>query len=229
MNEIAAIADAGGSAPVRPTPVLRASAELRGRSSADVGRARGDTGRRQALSGLAGLALFSLTVGLSRPAGGPAAVPGSPRVASATRSLDIVVAQTGETFSGVFAEGQTYDPRKLAQLSRLLRDYWSGAVRPIDPALFDLMARVQGQVGQPLRVLSGYRAQRTNRFMHLVGFDVAEHSLHTAAKAVDFMVPGVPARKLGEIARQCGAGGVGIYRSGFVHIDTGMTRNWVGD
>jgi uncharacterized protein YcbK (DUF882 family) len=138
------------------------------------------------------------------------------------------VAQTGEAFADVFAEGERYDPDKLARLNRLLRDYWSGAVRPVDPALFDLMARVQARVGQKLRVLSGYRSPQTNRFMHLVGFDVAEHSLHTAAKAVDFMVPGVPARMLGEIARQCGAGGVGIYRSGFVHMDTGMTRSWTG-
>jgi uncharacterized protein YcbK (DUF882 family) len=186
-------------------------------------------GRRGALSRLTGVTLFSLTMGLSTPANGPVSVAGTPRLSNMARSLDIVVAQTGETFSGVFAEGDQYDASKLAQLSRLLRDYWSGATKAIDPALFDLMARVQARIGQPLRVLSGYRSQQTNRFMHIVGFDVAEHSLHTAAKAVDFMVPGMPARQLGAIARQCGAGGVGIYRSGFVHMDTGMTRSWVGD
>jgi uncharacterized protein YcbK (DUF882 family) len=64
--------------------------------------------------------------------------------------------------------------------------------------------------------------------MHMAGFDVAEHSLHIAAKAIDFMVPGIAPDKLGALCRQCGAGGLGIYRSGFVHVDTGTERNWTG-
>jgi uncharacterized protein YcbK (DUF882 family) len=186
-------------------------------------------GRRGALSGLAGTAVFSLAMGLSTPADGPAIRPGTQPAGPVPRHLNLVVAHTGETFSDVFAEGDQYDGQKLARLNRLLRDYWNGEVKPIDPALLDLMARVQAIVGQPLRVLSGYRSWRTNRFMRIVGFDVAEHSQHVAAKAVDFMVPGITAAKLGEIARRCGAGGIGVYRSGFVHIDTGMQRNWTGD
>jgi uncharacterized protein YcbK (DUF882 family) len=223
------MADTIPPATSRPLPVLRASSELRHRPVSYARPAGGGPGRRTVLSGLAGAAVFSATLAIPVPM--PAGVPaggGMPRRARAARSLDIVVAQTGETFADVFAEAEHYDPDKLARLNRLLRDYWTGAVRPVDPALFDLMARVQARVGQKLRVLSGYRSPQTNRFMHLVGFDVAEHSLHMAAKAVDFMVPGVPARTLGEIARQCGAGGVGIYRSGFVHMDTGMTRSWTG-
>jgi uncharacterized protein YcbK (DUF882 family) len=95
--------------------------------------------------------------------------------------------------------------------------------------LFDLLARMQALIGQPLRVLSGYRSWQTNRFMYLVGFDVAEHSQHVAARAVDFTVPGIPPQRLGDIARQCGAGGVGVYRrSAFVHVDTGPRRDWTG-
>jgi uncharacterized protein YcbK (DUF882 family) len=144
------------------------------------------------------------------------------------RSLDLVVAATGEAFTGVFADGEHYDDASLGRLNRLLRDSWSGAVKTIDPALFDVLARVQAEVGQTLRVLSGYRAWRTNRFLQIVGFDVAEHSQHVAGKAVDVAVPGVTAAALGAVARRCGAGGVGIYRSGFVHIDTGAARDWTG-
>jgi uncharacterized protein YcbK (DUF882 family) len=142
--------------------------------------------------------------------------------------LNIVAAHTGEAFSDVFAEGDRYDDHGLARLNELLRDHRTGEVKSIDPALFDVLARIQSQVGQPLRVLSGYRSWQTNHLLHMAGFDVAEHSLHIAAKAIDFMVPGMPAAKLGEICRQCGAGGLGIYRSGFVHVDTGAERNWVG-
>jgi uncharacterized protein YcbK (DUF882 family) len=88
---------------------------------------------------------------------------------------------------------------------------------------------VQSQIGEPLRVLSGYRSWQTNHMLYMAGFDVAENSLHIAAKAVDFTVAGVPVSTLGEVARQCGAGGIGLYRSGFIHVDTGAVRNWTGD
>ena len=145
------------------------------------------------------------------------------------KHLSLVVAQTGESFSDVFADGDRYDDRGLAKLNQLLRDFRTGEVKSIDPGLFDVLARIQSQVGQPLRVLSGYRSWQTNHMLYMAGYDVAEHSLHIAAKAVDFMVPGIAADKLGDICRQCGAaGGLGIYQSGFVHVDTGPKRNWTG-
>lgn len=217
--------DAG---PPTPTHSLRASDELRYRPSAMASGSSGGVGRRAAVSGAAA---FALAMGLSSPAIGPIVRPGGggPAATAERRTLDIVVAHTGETFSDVFAEDGRYEAPKLARLSRLLRDYATGEVKAVEPALLDLMARVQAQIGQPLRVLSGYRSGRTNRFMHIVGFDVAEHSLHIAARAVDFMVPGIGAPKLAEIAKRCGAGGIGVYRSGFVHIDTGPPRAWSGD
>ncbi len=139
------------------------------------------------------------------------------------------MAHTGEVFSGTIGEGERHDARKLARLNRLLRDYSTGEVKAIDPRLFDILCDVQAHIRQPLRILSGYRSWRTNRFLHIVGFDVAEHSLHVAGKAIDFMVPGVPAAALADVARQCGAGGIGVYRSGFIHVDTGTRRNWTGD
>ncbi len=213
--------------PSRPVSDIRLDADMRWRPSTQPAPADGLIRRRAALSGLAGAAAFSATIGLSTALHGPSVDEGM-RADAAPRSLNLVAAQTGETFSDVFAEGGRYDNAKLARLNRLLRDYQSGEVKPIDPALFDLMARVQSYIDQPLRVLSGYRSWRTNRFMYLVGFDVAENSQHVAAKAVDFSVPGMAAAKLGEIAQRCGAGGIGIYRSGFVHIDTGPSRHWTG-
>ena len=139
------------------------------------------------------------------------------------------MAHTGESFADVFAAGDRYDDTGLARLNKLLRDYRTGEVKSVDPALFDVMARVQAQVGQPLRVLSGYRSAQTNHLLHMAGFDVAEHSFHISARAVDFTVTGVSVATLGDIARQCGAGGIGLYRSGFIHVDTGPVRNWSGE
>jgi uncharacterized protein YcbK (DUF882 family) len=209
-------------------PPLCADATLRLRPT-EVAARDGGMRRRTALTGLTGVAAWSVAMGLSTPADGPSSATDPGRGALAPRYLSLVVTHTGESFADVFAEGDSYDAQKLTRLNKLLRDYASGETKPIDPALFTVLARVHAEIGQPLRVLSGYRSWRNNRFMRLVGYDVAENSQHVAGKAVDFMVTGVTAAKLGEIARRCGAGGVGIYRSGFVHVDTGPVRSWTGE
>lgn len=185
--------------------------------------------RRAAVSGLAAAAVTLVSGALAKgPTVRPEGTRGGAGGVGAPKRLNLVVAQTGETFSDVYADGDQYDDHGLARLSRLLRDFRTGEVRSIDPALFDVLARVQAQVEQPLRVLSGYRSRETNQMLHMAGFDVAEHSLHIAARAVDFTVPGLPVAQLGDIARACGAGGIGLYRSGFIHVDTGPQRNWAG-
>ncbi len=191
--------------------------------------ANGVVRRRAALAGLGGAALGLAMGSPSADARGPSVRSESLSVSLKPKHLNLVVAQTGESFSDVFADGERYHDDGLTRLNRLLRDYRTGEIKPIDPALFDLLARVQSQIGQPLRVLSGYRSWQTNHMLHLAGFDVAENSLHIAAKAVDFTVAGIAVSTLGEIARRCGAGGIGLYRSGFIHIDTGPVRNWTGD
>jgi len=194
--------------------------------------ASGAVRRRLALSGLAGTAL-SLATGSSVRARGPSvrseSLQSSLQSTLHPKYLNLVVAHTGESFADVFAAGDRYDDTGLARLNKLLRDYRTGEVKSVDPALFDLLARVQAQVNQPLRVLSGYRSAQTNQLLHMAGFDVAEHSFHISAKAIDFSVTGVPVATLGDIARQCGAGGIGLYRSGFIHVDTGPVRNWSGE
>jgi uncharacterized protein YcbK (DUF882 family) len=205
----------------RSTLSLRASPELRPQPSTHA-----PMGRRNAVSGVTAVALFSLAMVLPRSAGEQRQETGT---AFRPRHLDLVVTHTGEVFRGTIGEGERHDARQLARLNRLLRDYSTGEVKAIDPRLFDILCEVQARIRQPLQILSGYRSWRTNRFLHIVGFDVAEHSLHVAGKAVDFMVPGVPAAALADVARQCDAGGVGIYRSGFIHVDTGARRNWAGN
>ncbi|HJQ57705.1 MAG TPA: DUF882 domain-containing protein [Vineibacter sp.] len=216
--------DGDAPAPDRSVPGLRAESDLRLRPSMAT-TAHGGLRRRAALAGLTGIAAGALCVGVPTPANGPAVVLVGARGGSGTRFLSLVAAHTGETFAG----GEPFDEQKLARLNRLLRDYSSGEVKPIDPALFTLLSRIHAEVGLPLRVLSGFRSWRNNRFMRLVGYDVAENSQHVAGKAVDFTVAGIAASKLGEIAHRCGAGGIGVYRSGFVHVDTGPQRQWTGE
>jgi hypothetical protein len=58
---------------------------------------------------------------------------------------------------------------------------------------------------------------------------VAKTSQHTAGKAMDFYIPGVPLAKLRATAMKFQGGGVGYYPSSgspFVHVDTGNVRSW---
>jgi uncharacterized protein YcbK (DUF882 family) len=56
---------------------------------------------------------------------------------------------------------------------------------------------------------------------------VAQHSMHLVGKAIDIRLESFPTRRLGELARTLGRGGVGFYRaSDFVHVDTGRVRFW---
>jgi uncharacterized protein YcbK (DUF882 family) len=143
--------------------------------------------------------------------------------------LNVVSAHTGEKFAALFIAGKRPGTITMAMLSRLLRDHHTGAIKPIDPALIELLVRIQSRTRQPLQALSGYRSPLTNHRLHLANpVGVAEHSFHTRGMAIDFMVAGMSADRLGDIARQCGAGGVGVYAEGFVHVDTGPVREWVG-
>ncbi|WP_178133661.1 YcbK family protein [Vineibacter terrae] len=145
------------------------------------------------------------------------------------RRVTLVSAQTGETFSDIFALGNRPSTIAMARLSRLMRDPHNGATKAIDPALIEVLARMQTKLQRPIQVLSGYRSPETNFRMHMMDpGGVAEHSFHTIGRAVDFTVAGASAEALGRLARQCGAGGIGVYGSGFVHVDTGPVRNWVG-
>ena len=56
---------------------------------------------------------------------------------------------------------------------------------------------------------------------------MAKNSLHMEGRAADFYIPGVPIKKLQKSALALSAGGVGMYsNSNFIHVDTGMVRNW---
>jgi uncharacterized protein YcbK (DUF882 family) len=56
---------------------------------------------------------------------------------------------------------------------------------------------------------------------------VAPHSLHMRGQAIDVRLPGVPTKRLQELALTLQRGGVGYYaKSDFVHLDTGRVRFW---
>ena len=162
------------------------------------------------------------------------------RAAAATREaagrpervLSFFNIHTGERLTTAYCCGGAYQPEALQQINALLRDFRANEIKPIDPALLDLLHELHGTLGvdQPFHVISGYRSPQTNAMLRARGgadSGVASGSLHMVGKAIDIRVPGVALEQLRSSARALNLGGVGFYpSSNFVHVDTGRVRFW---
>lgn len=144
------------------------------------------------------------------------------------KQISFVVPRTGEHFSDVFSRGSEYDTEALSRINYLLRDVRTGDVTEIDPAVLEVAARMQARISRPFHIICGYRSPATNQQLRHRTTGVAKNSFHLTGQALDILVPGISSAALGKVAGQCGAGGIGIYRSGFVHIDSGPRRTWKG-
>lgn len=171
---------------------------------------------------------FLSTIGAA--AAGFALAPRSVLAATAERRLSFVHTHTSERLSVAYADALGHLPQALRRVDWLLRDFRTGAVHAIDPALLDLLHKLALETGSeaPYHVISGYRSPVTNaRLRRRGGGGVATHSLHMDGKAIDIRVPGVALADLRDAAKSLRLGGVGFYpSSNFVHVDTGRVRYW---
>jgi uncharacterized protein YcbK (DUF882 family) len=136
---------------------------------------------------------------------------------------------TGETLRAVYWADGGYVKDGLAGIDRILRDFRTGEVAPIDPALLDLLYALQVRLGTdaPFGVISGFRSAATNAQLRRSGGGVARRSLHLYGMAIDIRVPGRRLRDVRRAALDLRLGGVGYYpKPGFVHVDTGRVRFW---
>lgn len=151
------------------------------------------------------------------------------RSAVSSRALSFYHLHTGETLKADYwVDGQPV-PGALAEIDRLLRDFRTSEVRPIDVRLLDLLHRVQTRLGtnEPFHIISGYRSPATNAKLAHGSSGVARRSLHVEGQAIDVRMPGRSLRDLHAVAVAQKAGGVGMYpRSDFVHMDVGRVRYW---
>jgi len=120
-------------------------------------------------------------------------------------------------------------PAARNRLNTFLRDFRTGDVHPIDPALLDILYNIQQESGSSgiIEVISGYRSPQTNALLRSKSSGVAKKSLHMQGQAIDIRLTDLNTRKLRDIAISLRQGGVGYYaKSNFVHIDTGRVRTW---
>lgn len=145
------------------------------------------------------------------------------------RRLEFVNVRTGEELSVVYWRGGRYIPQGMSRISHLLRDVPTGAVKPIDPHLMDLLFGIRRVLRSdaPYSVISGYRTPRTNKLLARRKDGVAKNSFHMHGMAVDLLLPDRPLDDVAGTARSFRAGGVGYYpASHFVHLDVGPVRSW---
>jgi uncharacterized protein YcbK (DUF882 family) len=155
--------------------------------------------------------------------------PGLLHAAAAPRRLAFHHTHTGEALDLEYSEAGRYIPDALLTINHLLRDFRSGEVHPIDPALLDLLHTIRRQVGStaPFEIISAFRSPATNAMLARKGGGVATQSLHLTGRAIDIRLPGVATANLRDAGLSLGAGGVGYYPdSDFVHVDTGRVRYW---
>jgi uncharacterized protein YcbK (DUF882 family) len=145
------------------------------------------------------------------------------------RSLSFVHTHTGERLSSIYFRDGQYVPAELTKINWLLRDFRTGDVHPIDPAVLDILADLRARADREdaYEVISGYRSPKTNAELHEHSSGVAEHSLHMEGRAIDVRLPGFATARLHQLALDMGRGGVGFYASSdFVHLDNGRVRHW---
>lgn len=150
--------------------------------------------------------------------------------AAPARTLTFDHLHTGEKLTVEYFAGGRYLPDALGEVNHLLRDFRTGDVGTMDPALLDLLFALSGTVGsrRPFQIISGYRSPKTNQMLREHGGGgVARKSLHMEGQAVDIRLPGVALPALRDAAVALGSGGVGFYpKDDFVHVDTGRVRRW---
>jgi uncharacterized protein YcbK (DUF882 family) len=145
------------------------------------------------------------------------------------RRLSFRNLHTGESLDAVYWADGSYIPGALERIDTVLRDFRTGDVHPIDRRLLDLLVRLRQRLctTEPVHVISGYRAPRTNAMLRAHSEGVASHSLHMDGMAIDLRVPGRALRDVRAAALDLGGGGVGYYpASDFVHVDVGRVRHW---
>lgn len=170
-------------------------------------------------------------VPVGAPVQAPPAVAPIRSGAGAPRWLKLHNIHTQEKLEAVYFDKGEYVPDAVEALDKVLRDFRTGDVHPMNPRLFDTLADLADKTdtNAHFQVISGYRSPKTNAMLNERSGQVAKRSLHMDGKAIDIYLEDVALDRVRAAALDLGRGGVGYYPSSkFVHLDVGPVRRWVG-
>lgn len=157
----------------------------------------------------------------------------SPAIANAGRAnvrrLSFDNLHTGEKVDAEYWADGAYIPDALKEIDRVLRDFRTGGIHPIDRNLLNVLVllREELETGAALEVFSAYRSPKTNAMLRKKSKGVAASSLHMDGMAIDLRISGRQLTQVRDAAISLTAGGVGYYpKDGFVHVDVGSVHRW---
>lgn len=140
----------------------------------------------------------------------------------------------GEAYEFRFRDtAGNYDQKTLAALNWFLRCR-DGSWQYIDIRTVESLNYLSALVGVPeIQVNSGYRSPQYNKALSKKNENVARNSLHQYGRALDICIPGITTKEVCSYAlyarNTMGYGGIGYYpRAGFVHLDSGESKQWAG-
>lgn len=145
------------------------------------------------------------------------------------KSLNFLNLHTGERLQATYWKDGHYIDGACAEIDKVLRDFRTDEITPIDRSLLDLLHALHRHLDAdaPYHVISGYRSRRTNATLAANSGGVAKKSLHMRGMAIDIRLPGRELADVRRAARAMKRGGVGYYpASDFVHLDVGRVRFW---
>jgi uncharacterized protein YcbK (DUF882 family) len=152
-----------------------------------------------------------------------------PAVSFAPRSVALYNTHTGEWLRTVYWADGHYIREAVRDINWILRDHWSGEIRPMNAGVLDLLGMLHRQLDMHhhFLVVCGYRSPTTNARLARYDHGVAKHSYHIKGMAIDLRCENRDLPQVRDAALNLRAGGVGYYpRSNFVHVDVGPVRRW---
>ena len=150
---------------------------------------------------------------------------------SDVRSLKFFNVNSLEHLNITYYENGDYISEAHTKINDFMADKRSGQTTIMDLALIDTLHKIHAlsDSKQSLEIICGYRSPNTNETLRHTKRGIAQHSYHTLGQAADISIKDFPLHKLRDIAISLNVGGVGFYpNSGFVHVDVGPVRRWIG-
>lgn len=150
--------------------------------------------------------------------------------------LRLYNSNTKERYDIHLFQGSQWNAAGLVVCDWMMRDWRENEVVHCDRRLYAALYVIQRFFNaQQVTINSGYRSEKTNSMLRARSLSEtggraswmtpAINSMHTHARAVDFTVPGVDLRKVGDAVWAMNLGGLGRYDT-FNHMDTGTRRTW---
>ena len=190
-----------------------------------------DLNRRSFLAGLGGIGARAFLPATVITTAALTGVEAQAQAASSSQiPLRLFNPHTNEKYDVELFVGSDWNANGLLVCDWMMRDWRQNKLVSCDRRLYAALYVLQRKfnLNEPIRVNSGFRSLETNRLLQRRGYNAADNSLHLAAKAVDFTLPGVNNREVAREVHALGLGGTGLYmRQGFVHMDSrGRQTRW---